>query len=45
MVSEDTRRLINIHFPGEYTFTPNKEIDIPVAKKKVSSYFATKADI
>ena len=35
MVSEDTRRLINIHFPGEYIFTPNKEVDIPVAKKKV----------
>ncbi|CAD8146214.1 unnamed protein product [Paramecium pentaurelia] len=45
MVSEDTRRLINIHFPGEYTFTPSKQVDIPVAKKKVQPYFATKADV
>ncbi|CAD8142901.1 unnamed protein product [Paramecium octaurelia] len=45
MVSEDTRRLINIHFPGEYNFTYNKGVDIPVAKKKVQAYFATKADI
>ncbi|CAD8076669.1 unnamed protein product [Paramecium sonneborni] len=44
MVSEDTRRLINIHFPGEYNFAYNKEVDIPVAKKKVQAYFATKAD-
>lgn len=44
MVSEDTRRLINVHFPGEYNFTYNKEVDIPVAKKKVQAYFATKTD-
>jgi hypothetical protein len=44
MVSEDTKRLINIHFPGEYNFTFNKDVDIPVAKKEVKAYFATKTD-
>lgn len=44
MVSEDTRRLVNIHFPGEYNFGFNKEVDIPVAKRKVQTFFVTKAD-
>lgn len=38
MVSEDTMRLINNHFPKEYTFTLHKEVEIPVAKKKVKGY-------
>lgn len=40
MVSEDTMKLISIHFPGEYIFTHHKDVDIPVAKKKVKAYLA-----
>jgi hypothetical protein len=44
MVSEDTKLLIENHFPGKYSFQFNKIVDVPVAKRKVKSYFVTKED-
>ena len=42
MVSQDTKDLIDNHFPGEYIFRWSKEVDVPVAKRKVNGYFVTK---
>lgn len=43
MVSEDTMKLISNHFPSEYNFQFHKEVDVPVAKRKVKSYFVTRS--
>lgn len=44
MVSEDTKLLIDNHFPGEYKFEFSKEVEVPVAKRTVKGYFATKIE-
>ena len=44
MVSEDTKLLIDNHFPGEYKFEFSKEVEVPVAKRTVKGFFATKIE-
>jgi len=42
MVSEDTKHLIENHFPDEYKFDFHKEVEVPVAKRKVKGYLVMK---